>query len=121
MKEVIREAKEAGHSERTVKRAKALIRAAARKEAFGGGWAWSLPEECQGCQAPPEGRHTQEVGTLRTKPAENVGNLPKDANSDSVAPLGASVGTLGILGTGDTADESDAGHSRQVVEKEDAT
>lgn len=111
VKEVIREAKEAGHSERTVKRAKALIRAVARKEAFGGGWAWSLPE---GCQAPPEGCHTQEVGILGTKPAEKDVNHPKDANSDSVAPLGDSVGTLGSA-------PPDNGHPRPGAERGDAT
>jgi putative DNA primase/helicase len=51
-KAIFREARDAGHSERTIKRAKAELQAESIKEKSG--WVWALPvkggQECQRCQ-----------------------------------------------------------------------
>jgi hypothetical protein len=68
-------AREAGHSWRTVKRAKTALKIEATKSGFSGGWSWSLPEN------PPKG-------------ATN----PQEGQSHGVAPFGE-VGPLCGNGT----------------------
>src|SRR5207253_7235300 len=59
-KEVQREARKAGHSERTLDRAKAALRV--KSKPSGGKWMWSLPDDDQGCH----GVDTDILGTLGT-------------------------------------------------------
>ncbi len=86
-KAVFAKAREAGHSERTIKRAKAELGAISIKSGFGEAtcWLWSLPGE--GGHGDPEGGQ------------EN----PKEAKGAK----GASPGTLGALG-GDSSPEEDS-------------
>jgi putative DNA primase/helicase len=42
--QVLREAREAGHSERTIRRAKDDLEIKAVKEGMDGGWVWQLPK-----------------------------------------------------------------------------
>ena len=65
--QVLREAREAGHSERTIRRAKNELNIAAVKEGMGGGWVWTLPKAA----TEPEDGHAErvaafgDVGSLR--------------------------------------------------------
>lgn len=91
----------AGFPQRTVERAKAAAGVEVSKAGFGGAWVWRLAEPAEDRQLPHEGRHTPELGGLRTKPEESLGNHPKTANSAGLAPLGASGGNLGDGDAGD--------------------
>ena len=72
-------ARAAGHSERTLKRAKAALGVEAEKSGFRGGWLWALPREGgQVCQV-------EEVGPLRAKRSEKPLEPKPD---DDVGPLG---------------------------------
>ena len=64
--QVIAEARKAGHSERTVRRAKTTLRVVSVKTGLTGGWAWQLPTD-QGGQPPPEDGHSPQIGQ-RQKP-----------------------------------------------------
>ena len=66
---IFKEARDAGHSERTVKRAKSDLRVESRKEV--GRWVWALP--ANGAKSP----HRGNLGTLGT-----VGTLAADASSE---------------------------------------
>ena len=63
-KQIYREADDAGHAQRTLKRAKKALGVEARKEGMKGPWLWALPAE--GCQDPLKGS-TKKHGTLRDK------------------------------------------------------
>ena len=91
VRDIERDAKEAGYSWATVKRAKAAIGVASRKPAFGGPWEWSLPTPTQGAQ-PPE-MHIQDAHPPRSehlgeKQAEFDENPPKMLNPEGVSVLG---------------------------------
>jgi hypothetical protein len=90
--EVEEAAKKAGHSWKTIKRAKGDLGITSFKDRFDGGWTWYPPEwePSQGGQI----HTTPEFGPLRTKPEEN-GNIlrekPQGGQEGQVcrlAPLG---------------------------------
>jgi hypothetical protein len=76
---VLREAKEAGHAERTIRRAKDELGIRAVKEGMDGGWAWQLPK----------------VATVSSgwQPS-NIARRPEDAHTNSVAAF-RDLGSLG--------------------------
>jgi len=69
-KRVASEAREAGISDATLRRAKAALRVESSKQGMGGGWTWSLPEDAQ---------ETPKVLTLGDRASsENVEHLRKE-------------------------------------------
>ena len=93
-KAILREARDAGHSERTIKRAKAELQADSLKEKAG--WVWALPIKGAKRANSANGSNGQAHGTLA-----------ESAKSASGSPPG-SLGTLGTLGTlGIVADEGE--------------
>jgi putative DNA primase/helicase len=91
-KAIFREARDAGHSERTIKRAKAGLQAESIKEKAG--WVWALPAK--------GAKEAKGANDSKAQTAGTVANVAKDA-SDS--PL-ENLGPLGPLGT--LADEAEA-------------
>lgn len=91
-RDVEREARDAGYSIATVRRAKAAIGVVSRKPAFGGPWVWTLPAPAQDAQLPKmseEDAHTPASGHLGEERAENDGIPPKMLNVEEVSALGA--------------------------------
>lgn len=85
---VERDARDAGYSIATVRRAKAILRVVSRKPAFGGPWEWALPTIAQDAQPPKmltEDAHTPPSEHLGKKQAEFDGNSPKMLNSGEVS------------------------------------
>jgi putative DNA primase/helicase len=80
--QIFKEAKEAGHSERTIRRAKADLRIVAAKEGMAGGWVWKIPLEPN----PAKMAKTTEQKTLAT--FDGFGHLRDSEGSDS-QPNGA--------------------------------
>ncbi len=109
-RDVEQDARDAGFSIGTVRRAKAAIGAVSRKPAFGGPWEWALPtpsptpEDAQAAKMRTEDAHPPACAHLGEKPAENNGILPKARIPGGVSALGAH---LGDRDTGDTP--TDAG------------
>ncbi|HEX5687373.1 MAG TPA: AAA family ATPase [Ideonella sp.] len=84
-KAIFREARDAGHSERTIKRAKAELQAESIKEKVG--WAWALPV-----------KGAKSANSANDSKAQTAGTLEETAKSASGSSLG-NLGTLGTLGT----------------------
>jgi hypothetical protein len=90
-REVEAEAKEAGYSGATLRRAKAAAGVIARKRAFGEGWEWVLPVPAEGAHPSKmrtEGAHTPASERLREKQAENIGICPKALTCEEVSAFG---------------------------------
>ena len=83
-KAIFREARDAGHSERTIKRAKSELRAESIKEKSA--WVWSLP--LKGAKGANSANHSN---------GQSVGTVEELAKSASAAPL-ENLGPLGPLG-----------------------
>lgn len=90
-KAIFREARDAGHSERTIKRAKAELQAESLKEKAG--WVWALPV-----------KGAKGANSANDSKGQTLGPLEDSAKSASGSPLG-NLGPLGTLGT--LADESE--------------
>ena len=90
-KAIFLEARDAGHSERTIKRAKFELQAESIKEKAG--WVWALPV-----------KGANSANSANDSKTQTVGALGKAPNSASDSPLG-NLGTLGTLGT--LADEGE--------------
>lgn len=79
-KDILREAKDSGISERTLDRAKAALRVVSKRQGFGrdGGWEWRLPS--------PLG----EAGTLWPNAPETAldGGFPKGCHAEALTPFG---------------------------------
>lgn len=90
-KAIFREARDAGHSERTIKRAKAELQAESVKEKAG--WVWALPV-----------KGAKSANSANDSKGQTLGPLGDSAKSASGSPLG-NLGTLGTLGT--LADEGE--------------
>lgn len=85
-RDVERDARDAGYSISTVRRAKAVLGVVSRKPAFGGPWEWTLP--AQDAHTPKmltEDAHTPPSEHLGKKQAEFDGNSPKMLNSGEVS------------------------------------
>jgi hypothetical protein len=99
--DVERDAKDAGYSIATVRRAKAAIGVISRKPTFGGPWEWALP-------APAEDAHTPKMLTedahlaigehLRTNQAKNIENHPKMLTWPPLSIFGEHLGHDDHLG-----------------------
>jgi hypothetical protein len=90
-RDVERDARDAGYSIATVRRAKAAIGVVSRKPAFGGAWEWTLPAPAQDAQPPKmltEDAHTPPSEHLGEKQAEIDGIPPKMLNREGVSALG---------------------------------
>lgn len=90
-RDVERDARDAGYSIATVRRAKAAIGVESRKPAFGGPWEWTLPAPAQDAQPPKmltQDAHTPPSEHLGEKQAEIDGNPPKMLNREGVSALG---------------------------------
>jgi 5S rRNA maturation endonuclease (ribonuclease M5) len=90
-RDVEREARDAGHSIATVRRAKAAIGVVSRKPAFDGPWEWTLPTPSQDAQPPKtltEDAHTRSSERLGEKQAEIDGIPAKMLNREGVIALG---------------------------------
>lgn len=88
-RDVERDARDAGYSIATVRRAKAAIGVVSRKPAFGGPWEWTLPaEDAQRPKILTEDAHTPPSEHLGEKQAEIDGNPPKMLNGGGVSALG---------------------------------
>jgi len=84
--EVINEAKLLGIRERTLKRAKALLKIVTSRKGFTGSWFWSLPL--------PKGATNDNVAFSKqdTKKTEEItGSSPKDVNFSDEAPFGEEI------------------------------
>ena len=91
------EARDAGHSERTIKRAKSELQAESIKEKAG--WVWALPVKGVNSANSANDSKTQAVGAL--------GKAPNSASDSPLGNLGT-LGTLGPLGPlGTLADEGE--------------
>jgi putative DNA primase/helicase len=84
-KAIFREARDAGHSERTIKRAKADLQAESIKERQG--WVWALPV-----------KGAKGANSANDSKGQIAGTLEETAKSASDSPLGI-LGPLGPLGT----------------------
>lgn len=84
-KQIYREARDAGHSERTVKRAKKELEAESIKE--GAVWVWALP--LKGANSANRAKESKE---------QTDGTLEKSSKGATRSPLG-NLGPLGTLGT----------------------
>jgi putative DNA primase/helicase len=88
-RDVERDARDAGYSIATVRRAKAAIGVVSRKPAFGGPWEWTLPaQDAQPPKMLTEDAHTLPSEHLGEKQAEIDGNPPKMLNGEGVSALG---------------------------------
>lgn len=88
-RDVERDARDAGYSIATVRRAKAAIGVVSRKPAFGGPWEWTLPvQDAQPQKMLTEDAHTPPSENLGEKQAEMDGNPPKMLNRAGVSALG---------------------------------
>ncbi len=88
-RDVERDARDAGYSIATVRRAKAAIGVVSRKPAFGGPWEWTLPaQDAQPPKMLTEDAHTPPSEHLGKKQAEIDGNPPKMLNREGVSALG---------------------------------
>ena len=83
-KTIFREARDAGHSERTIKRAKADLQAESVKEKAG--WVWALP--IKGAKG---------ANSAKDSKAQTAGTVARGAKDASDSPLGI-LGPLGPLG-----------------------
>jgi putative DNA primase/helicase len=91
---IFREAHDAGHSERTIKRAKAELHVEAIKEKAG--WVWVLPTK--------EAKEAKEANRANNFKAQPLGPVADDAKGASDSPL-ENLGPLGTLGP--LADDSE--------------
>lgn len=88
-RDVERDARDAGYSIATVRRAKAAIGVVSRKPAFGGPWEWTLPaEDAQPPKMLTEDAHTPASEHLGEKHAGFDGNPRKMLNGEGVSALG---------------------------------
>lgn len=88
-RDVEHDARDAGCSIATVRRAKAAIGVVSRKPAFGGPWEWTLPaEDAQPPKMLTEDAHTPASEHLGEKHAEIDGKPPKMLNGEGVSALG---------------------------------
>jgi hypothetical protein len=92
-RDVERDARDAGYSMATVRRAKAVIGVVSRKPAFGGPWEWTLPAPPRAQDAQPPKMRTEDAHTpasehLGEKHAGFDGNPPKMLNGEGVSALG---------------------------------
>jgi hypothetical protein len=88
-RDVERDARDAGYSIATVRRAKAAIGVVSRKPAFGGPWEWALPaQDAQPPKMLTEDAHSPTSEHLGEKQAEIDGNPPKMLNGEGVSALG---------------------------------
>jgi hypothetical protein len=91
-RELQRQARAAGLSDRTLKRAKAQMAVRAEKVGFGDGqhWEWALTKGANSTNVAP----FEEA--IETKPDSST-TLPKDANSENMAPFdGGELGPLRV-------------------------
>ncbi len=89
-KAIFREARDAGHSERTIKRAKAELQAESIKEKPG--WVWALPVK--------GAKDANSANDSKAQAAGLLANWTKDANESPLGNLGP-LGTLGPLADAD--------------------
>lgn len=61
--EVQREARQAGISDKALRRARERLKIRPSKSGFSGAWTWALPEDAQ----PAQGAHTPDVGIFETE------------------------------------------------------
>ncbi len=88
-RDVERDARDAGYSIATVRRAKAAIGVVSCKPAFGGPWEWTLPaQDAQPPKMLTEDAHTPPSEHLGEKHAGFTGNPPKMLTSERVSALG---------------------------------
>jgi len=97
-REVEKEARDAGYSVATVRRAKAAIGVVSRKPAFGGPWEWALRTPAQAAQLPKmltQDAHTPASERLGAEQAENHTKTP------GFTPRCSPVGEVSALGDGE--------------------
>lgn len=102
-RDVERDARDAGFSFATVRRAKAAIGVVSRKPAFGGPWEWTLPaEDAQPPKMLAEDAHTSASERLGERHAESDANTSKMLTRDGVSALGDGerLGTASSAGDG---------------------
>ncbi len=93
--DVVREAREAGISIATLRRAKTASGVRSLRAAFGGGWDWALPAHDEGEQPPKaltQDAHTPNGEHLGAHAAENNGSCPKALTPERVSALGEHLG-----------------------------
>ena len=100
--DVERDAKEAGYSSGTLRRAKARIGAAAVKSAYGGAWEWTLPTPTQSDQpskAINQGAHSLQDERLRENTAktyEKPAETPKALKSQGMSAFDERLGSEAV-------------------------
>jgi len=81
--QILRLAKEAGHSERTIRRAKKDAGVAAVKEGMDGGWVWSVPKTANASQVWQPSNTAMNAEDVHTKNMADFGNVGSLRASDS--------------------------------------
>jgi putative DNA primase/helicase len=93
-KQLFRDAREAGHSERTLRRAAMELKVVKRKQGLREGWTWALPTNM--ATSRPEDLHSKTVATFggsgRLRPELQENDLPKMANHTEDAEGGHARG-----------------------------
>jgi putative DNA primase/helicase len=81
-KQLSRDAREAGHSERTLRRAAMELKVVKRKQGLRDGWTWALPANM--AKSRPESLHSKTVATFgdsdHLRPELQKNDVPKMAN-----------------------------------------
>lgn len=96
--DIDRDAREAGYTSATIRRAKARIGAEAVKSAFGGAWEWRLPMPSEGAQtskALTQGAHSPDDERLRentAKQPEFPAETPKALKSQGLSTFDEHLG-----------------------------
>lgn len=97
---ILGEGKKIGHSERTIKRAKAQLKVRSRKTPMG--WYWSLPEGTKDAKDAKDAK--EKDGTLAGTVEKSEAEEPKKSNSASKDAI-LNLGTVGTVGTVDSPDD----------------
>lgn len=106
-KEAMKEAEDAGHTNGTLRRAKARLGVNSRKRGFNGPHEWYIPGPEDAHEGDPDAEEAQSGASahLRTKPDESCGIEPKVRTSETVRTLGdASTDAAHLRNTPDTGE-----------------
>lgn len=87
VKELKRDAKNAGHAERTIDRAKARLGIRSQERDFGGGWEWVLPNDAKAARNATKNANYQDLAAFEQ-------DLETKRFNSSISPKNAKVGNM---------------------------
>ncbi len=85
--ELVREARKAGHSEPTLRRAKVALRVKSTKKEFSGKWCWTLPNSAEGAQRPSKDDQYPNDDHLRGSSEKNSNFTAQLAEDDQTPDI----------------------------------